>query len=706
MVAHLSVNPANRFSNRLPCPICGGWDSLSRGNGARCHGFLSDEGGYAHCSREEYAGKLELSAGSDTYAHRLRGDCRCGVRHDPAPGTDYASPARDDRRGGLGELTRTYNYHDEADALLFQVLRYEQDEGKTFRQRSPDPAAPDGWRWQLGNVRRVLYRLPGLLSAARDGWVFLVEGEKDADALAAQGIVATCNAGGAGKWRPEYCEALRGRRVAMLPDNDKKGREHSEQAAHSLLGIAADVRIVSLPGLPDKGDVSDWLAAGGTPAQLIVLAEAAPVWTPEMNTKSARRPWYGMTLDTVEPEVIDWISRGRLARGKITILDGDPGLGKSTVLADWIARITTGQPFPGDAARPPAGAVILSAEDGLSDTIRPRLAAAGADLARVYALTGVPTDDGEAERLPALPDDLAAIEGAIRENGAALLTIDPLMAYLGSDVNSFRDQDVRRALAPLTALAERTGVAVVIVRHLNKAPGGSPLYRGGGSIGIIGAARCGLLLAADPDDPERRILASTKSNLALPPASLTFRLAPVPGTDVARVEWLGESAHTAGALLSPPANEEERGVLGEAREFLRNVLAGGRRPANDVTHEAEGLGIAKATLRRAKKALGVEAEREGFGGGGVWWWRLPPDAIGDHAGDGEANTNPVITYGEHGAECGFPPPEGTEWGAGLPIDAHPETMSAYGEGDHLRGDTVSEGKPEGNAADEDDWGAL
>ncbi len=273
-------------------------------------------------------------------------------------------------------------------------------------------------------------------------------------------------------------------------------------------------------------------------------------------------PVHAVYLSDVEPERLTWLSRGRLAAGKLTVLDGDPGLGKSTLLAELPARVTRGDALPNGEAGRPRGVVLLSAEDGLADTIRPRLEAAGADLDRVLALVAMP-DEGDEDgpgRLPTIPDDLGYVEELVRHADAALLVIDPLMAYLGADTNAHRDQDVRRALAALAALAERTGVAVVLIRHLNKAQSAHALYRGGGSIGIIGAARCGLLLAADPDDPERRVLAPTKANLARPPVTPVFRLAPVPGTDVARVAWLGETAHTAANLLAQPADEEERGL--------------------------------------------------------------------------------------------------------------------------------------------------
>lgn len=176
---------------------------------------------------------------------------------------------------GKPKIIATYDYRDEEGTLLYQAIRFEP---KDFRQRRPAPGG--GWVWNLQGVRRVLFRLPELLASDPEQRVHVVEGEKDVLALAKLGFVSTCNAGGAGKWIDSYSEALRGRRVAILPDNDPPGRKHGDQVARSLQGIAREVKIVDLPGLPEKGDASDWLLAGGTREELERLIEAAPVWTP------------------------------------------------------------------------------------------------------------------------------------------------------------------------------------------------------------------------------------------------------------------------------------------------------------------------------------------------------------------------------------------------------------------------------------------
>jgi len=203
--------------------------------------------------------------------------------------------ARERRRGREPEAV--YRYLDEQGELLFEVVRFP---GKDFRQRRPD--GNGGWVWGLKGVRRVLYRLPEVLAAVREGrTVFVAEGEKDADNLTALGLTATTAPMGAGKWQPEYGEALRGARVVILPDNDEPGRKHAEAVAKALAGVAAEVKAVELPGLPPKGDVSDWLGAGGTKEELLALVEAAEPWQPPAGTGEDAGPSNVLALPVYGP---------------------------------------------------------------------------------------------------------------------------------------------------------------------------------------------------------------------------------------------------------------------------------------------------------------------------------------------------------------------------------------------------------------------
>jgi hypothetical protein len=285
----MGVPQAQRFCKDRLCPICGGHDEAPRGRGARCYGFLSDDGRFAHCTRDEHAGRLSKHPNSDTYAHQLIGDCHCGVRHDPSPPGSSSNGT-----GHRQRILATYNYTDAQEALLYQVIRYANP--KAFKQRRPD--GKGGWIWSLQGVRRVLYRLPEVTEAVKTGTIiFKPEGEQDVETLRALGLVATTNSEGAGKgkWRGHLAEDLRGARLVVLPDNDNDGHRHAVEVINSVLPVVEWVKRLDLPGLPEKGDVSDWCKAGHTKEELLALVEEAsiievPSTSTEMDGKGEQQP--------------------------------------------------------------------------------------------------------------------------------------------------------------------------------------------------------------------------------------------------------------------------------------------------------------------------------------------------------------------------------------------------------------------------------
>jgi AAA domain-containing protein len=330
-------------------------------------------------------------------------------------------------------------------------------------------------------------------------------------------------------------------------------------------------------------------------------------------------------MSEVKPERVSWLWQGYIPAGKLTLIDGDPGDGKSTMSLDLAARVSTGSPMPDGSAGAKGTVIILSAEDGIADTIRPRLDAAGADAGQVIAIDEVTGVDGP-PRPVELPLDLPLLAAVIQTHDATLLTIDPLMAFLAG-VDSHNDQSVRRALHPLSKLADKTGVAIVVIRHLNKGSGAKALYRGGGSIGIGGAARAVHVVAADPDDETRRLLAPVKLNLAVKPPTLAYRLVSDELHGVARVRWEGPVEATADELVNvEPA--EDRAEKVTAVDFLTSVLATGPRLTREVEEEArEAHGISERTLKRARKALHIKAEQLATGSKGrnEWWLSLPKE---------------------------------------------------------------------------------
>jgi len=275
-----------RFTADHPCPVCGGSEHEPRGEGKRCFGFLTDD--WIHCTREDCSPGCKFHEGSRTFSHRRRGACDCGSTHGEAVSSGQGS-----KKSGRGNVVAIYRYHDRDGKLLHETLRWQRPDGsKSFSQRRPDGNGGFITKDVFEEIHPVLYRLPELLAADPVKPVWIVEGEKDVDNLVKRGLVATCNVMGALKWRDRYAEDLRGRICYVIPDNDTaekrfpggKGRAHARMVAKSLKEHGATVKIVDLveimPGLAEKGDVSDFLAAGGTVEQLVILAEKTAEWEP------------------------------------------------------------------------------------------------------------------------------------------------------------------------------------------------------------------------------------------------------------------------------------------------------------------------------------------------------------------------------------------------------------------------------------------
>ena len=365
-------------------------------------------------------------------------------------------------------------------------------------------------------------------------------------------------------------------------------------------------------------------------------------------TDDEDRPQLTLTrLSDVKPERLEWLWKGWLPKGKLVTGDGDPGLGKSTLALDIAATVTNAGTWPdGTRCEYPGDALLLSAEDGLADTVRPRLDAAGADVTRVHAIEGksyFDPDSGQRYLRPLTLADVTDLGDAMARTQARLLIVDVLMAFMPNGTDSHKDQDIRRVLSALSAAADANGCTVLLLRHLNKAKGGDPLYRGGGSIGIVGAARSGLLVASDPDDPTRRVLASVKSNLGVMPNSLAYRLVDSPEHGVARVEWEGISNHDAHGLLSTSRDDdpEAQSARRDVDDWLRLLLTDGPVESNKVFEDADAAGFSKDKAKRAKTRLGVKTYRVG-GSGGTWFWELPKGADTEDAPPSPESTLPLL----------------------------------------------------------------
>ncbi len=336
-------------------------------------------------------------------------------------------------------------------------------------------------------------------------------------------------------------------------------------------------------------------------------------------------------LSDVKAERIEWLWKDRLAVGKLHLLAGDPGLGKSTVALDIAARITTGAPFPFEdgVSRKPAGVVVLAAEDGLADTIRPRMDAAGVDAYRVVAVPAVRlrAKNGKTKEAGLTLADLDAIEQAAAQvENCALVLIDPLMAYLG-DKDSHKDAEVRSLLAPLGQLAERLRVAVLIVAHLNKGDGRKAAYRVGGSVGIIASARIALGVAKDKEDSTLRLIAPIKANICKDTGALSYRLVDSDQPDHPRVEWVAEREGIDGESLLAQSSEDEGGQsLDDAMENALQLSGDAGMPFAQLQAVAQDVGgYGEKATRGALRRLGAIAKRKGFQG--ATHWHLPAKPV-------------------------------------------------------------------------------
>jgi hypothetical protein len=317
-----------------------------------------------------------------------------------------------------------------------------------------------------------------------------------------------------------------------------------------------------------------------------------------------------------------------LPLGKLAILDGDPGLGKSVLTIEIIARLTTGRPMPGVRKAGPASSVVMvCAEDDVDDTIVPRLDAASADRSKVFT-HAQKRDPKTGEPLPlTIPEDMATLRGLVRKSGAVLLVIDPITAFMSEEINTHNDASTRRAMLPLTELAAATGCCVLMVRHLNKDTTMGALHRGGGSMAFIGAARSGLLVGQHPEDHGLVVLAQTKSNLARSLGrSFCYR---VESWDedprIATVEWEGDTTITADDLVRKPDARTEAPACAACWEDMRNLFEETDAwAAKEMTSLLLGNGYSKNTIERTRKRNNVLSERmrDAEGRTTGWSWSL------------------------------------------------------------------------------------
>jgi 5S rRNA maturation endonuclease (ribonuclease M5)/archaellum biogenesis ATPase FlaH len=340
-----SVPSGSRYTRQRPCPICGGNPMMERGKQQRCIGYLSNDGEIAFCSREEQAGSLTKNPNTECYAHRLKKQCGCGTQHGfsfskgmPMPTTTRTAPPNKltASKSYPSKIVATYNYQDREGTVLYRVLRYEP---KTFKQQKP---GKDGlWEWGVDGVEQVPYNLPEILAYPPDRYIFVVEGEKDVETLRSIGVVATCNAMGAGKWQATFRQYFIHRKVVVIADNDDKGREHAAKVVENLKTCVKELKVITPIGVPEKGDITDYVnmaIAEGKDPRTAIGALAAKA------TNVPLEPYANKLLNITALNSIQkpkWLVKGELYAGTLALYYGAAGTKKTFYLLDLALKLAS-----------------------------------------------------------------------------------------------------------------------------------------------------------------------------------------------------------------------------------------------------------------------------------------------------------------------------------------------------------------------------
>jgi putative DNA primase/helicase len=483
---------------------------------------------------------------------------------------------------------------------------------------------PQRFSWEPGQTP-TLYGLQFIPAARETGTIVLVEGESDTHTLWHHGYSAL-GVPGASSFKDEWRTHFDGFDVVyVVVEDDNGGKQLVSRIAEQPSKFKALIRLITPT---HHKDVSALHIAD--PEQFKVRFDAAlegaepwasyadrQAWVQdleqEQKTPKQERVPILTLLSDVEPEEVSWLWQDRLAQGKYNVLAGMPDLGKITVALDIAARMSVGGTWPDGTVCPQGPSIIMTAEDGIADTIVPRIITLGGDRTQIAVLEGMRDKTG---RGPVnLDHDLDMLEQAIEDFQPLLVIIDPLTAYLG-DINSHHDAAVRRLLEPVIKMLEQRRVALLGIAHLNKNQTLDLMHRISGSGAIVQTARGGMFCGKHPHDPDRRVLAQFKKNLSDLPRSLDYIL------DGGGLTWDENAPDIPCEELVNTPSPEEKSVVDEAEEFLSEYLNRGPAKHTDVVRAARANAVSERTLRRAKQRLNVQTRKVGFGPSSYTEWSL------------------------------------------------------------------------------------
>lgn len=408
------------------------------------------------------------------------------------------------------------------------------------------------------------------------------------------------------------------------------GRVKSEEAAKALNCnvVFPDFSICNKDNQPtDWNDLHSLAGLDEVKRQLSLVSQSV-VSTAEILNADAQCAILCRRASDIQTKPISWLWKGRIARGKVSMIAGNPGLGKSQLTANMAAIVTTGREWPLEKTRSEkSGVIFLSAEDDPADTIVPRLKASGANTNLITIIdavrSGFDSSGNEIPRHFSLESDLIHLDSLLAKlQNTSLIVIDPITAYLGN-TDSHRTADVRALLAPLSKLAEKHNVAIVCVSHLNKGGNKEALMRVTGSLGFVAAARAAYVVVKDKDDSSKRLFLPAKNNLGNDQTGLDFLIESCElenNIQSSRIVW-GQHivTITADEAMAIDVDSQEKNAIQEAEDFLNDLLCDSPVSANKVKKASESSGHSWRTIRRAKDNLGIEPKKVGK----EWVWSLP-----------------------------------------------------------------------------------
>lgn len=571
----------------------------------------------ARCpAHDDKKASLSISTGEDG---RILLNCHagCTVREIVAAmGLKESDLFPDKRQKAFPKSVAEYDYTDAQGHFLFRKVRYEdksflwfhKENGRFIRKRGGDP---------------VLYNLPVVASTT---FLYIVEGEKDVETLKAAGIPAVSGADGAsaGKWLPQYTEALRGKRVAIIPDNDDIGKAFAAETANALYGTAESVKVLDLtkewPALPEKGDISDVFQMD-KPEDVLIKLEAltavTAAWEPVMQDEDPFLSCF-KSLDDFTEEEASWIIPGWIPEGQITLMAADGGLGKTTIWCNIITALSSGTRCvldPLEYKREPATVAFLTTEDSVRKKLKKKLRLAGANMHNIL------TPDFLADKGGLLRDlkfGSNEMERFIKHFKPVLCVFDPVQGFIPPEINMGSRNAMRDCMAPLISLGEECGTTFLIICHTNKRKGAWGRDRIADSADLWDVSRS-VLMAGYTEDHGIRYLSNEKNNYSQLQETILFTI-----NDDGQIQSEGTSWKRDREYMQENSISQSAPKRDDCKEYILHALdkAGGSIKSKELEEQVKQAGYSYITIRRAKDDLKKSGEIKyfatGFGKEKTW----------------------------------------------------------------------------------------